>query len=159
SRSEAIEYAARRHVEIGGLREGRTCRTARGHRKTGPANCLCTKRLLGSRHDSCRKERGRAHAQGGRMRRVEPWLLAVAVVTGIRARAADSPAHPTRAPRPPPPPRVVRDHGRQPPPGDSPREAPPPPHEEKFEARAGFVWAAGRWDWRGGKWEWLPGHW
>ncbi|HEX8108193.1 MAG TPA: IPT/TIG domain-containing protein, partial [Kofleriaceae bacterium] len=26
-------------------------------------------------------------------------------------------------------------------------------------ARAGFVWAAGRWDWRAGKWEWLPGHW
>jgi hypothetical protein len=43
--------------------------------------------------------------------------------------------------------------------GDYPREAPPPPHEEKFEARAGFVWAGGRWDWRGGKWEWLPGHW
>jgi len=91
------------------------------------------------------------------MRRVEPWLLAVTAVTGIAAGATTSSAQPSpRDHRAPP---AARDHHREPPPGDYPREAPPPPHEEKLEARAGFVWAAGRWDWRGGKWEWLPGHW
>jgi hypothetical protein len=43
--------------------------------------------------------------------------------------------------------------------GGEPTEAPPAPREEKVEARAGFVWAAGQWDWRDGKWQWTPGHW
>ena len=93
------------------------------------------------------------------MRRVEPWLLAVTIATGIAARAADSSAQPTRDRHAPPPPPVERDHRRTPPPGDYPREAPPPPHDEHAGTRAGSVWAAGRWDWRAGKWEWLPGHW
>jgi hypothetical protein len=92
------------------------------------------------------------------MRRVEPWLLAVTVVTGIAAGATSSSAQPNpRDHRGPPP--GDRDHRREPPSGDYPREAPPPPREEKAEARAGFAWARGRWDWRAGKWEWLPGHW
>ena len=103
------------------------------------------------------------------MRRAESWLLAVTVVTGIAAGATSSSAQPSprdhRGPPPPvdrdhrrdSPPPADRDHRRESPPADVPREAPPPPHEEKVEARAGFVWAAGRWDWRGGKWEWLPG--
>jgi hypothetical protein len=94
------------------------------------------------------------------MRRVEPWLLAVTVVTGIAAGATSSSAQPNvRVHRDPAPTAtVVIDHHRAPPPGDYPREAPPPPRADKVEVRVGFVWAAGRWDWRGGKWEWLPGH-
>jgi len=52
----------------------------------------------------------------------------------------------------------VRDHRAHGPPASPPTEAPPPPREEKFAARAGFVWITGHWDWRG-KWEWVPGHW
>jgi IPT/TIG domain-containing protein/YXWGXW repeat-containing protein len=92
------------------------------------------------------------------MRRVEPWLLAVTVVTGIAAGATSSSAQPTRDHRTPPPP-VEHDHRREAPPADYPRAAPPAPQDEHMGPRAGFVWAAGRWDWRGGKWEWLPGHW
>jgi hypothetical protein len=87
-------------------------------------------------------------------------LLAITVVTGIAAGTASSSAQPARDHRPPPPP-VERDHRAPPAPpaADYPREAPPPPHVEKFGARAGYVWAGGRWDWRAGKWEWMPGHW
>jgi hypothetical protein len=40
-----------------------------------------------------------------------------------------------------------------------PTQAPPPPREERFAARAGFVWVRGRWDWRDGNWQWVSGHW
>ncbi len=94
------------------------------------------------------------------MRRAESWLLAVTVVTGIAAGAPSSSAQPGPRDHREPPPPAGRDHRREsPPPGDVPREPPPPPRAEKFDARAGYVWAAGRWDWRGGKWDWLPGHW
>lgn len=49
--------------------------------------------------------------------------------------------------------------GAAPPPDGRPHEAPPPPREEKAGARAGFVYARGRWDWRDGKWQWVDGHW
>ncbi len=39
-----------------------------------------------------------------------------------------------------------------------PNSAPPPPRNEKYGARRGFVWVAGRWDWKNGKWDWVPGH-
>jgi hypothetical protein len=55
----------------------------------------------------------------------------------------------------------ARDHrtpAPPPPAATGPTEAPPTPREEKFAARAGFVWIAGRWDWKG-KWEWVAGHW
>ena len=44
--------------------------------------------------------------------------------------------------------------------GTWPTEAPPPSREEKVEAaKAGEIWAKGRWDWKNGKWEWMAGHW
>jgi hypothetical protein len=73
------------------------------------------------------------------------WLL----VEGSWVDGAAPPSPPQ--PPPQPPPQTVD--------GVGPREAPPPPQDEHMGPRAGFVWAAGRWDWRGARWEWLPGHW
>jgi hypothetical protein len=93
--------------------------------------------------------------KGERMRRIQPWLVAITIAAGLTAQATTSAAQP-RDHRTPP--TTERDH-RAPPPGDVPREAPPPPRDEHVTARTGFAWVSGRWDWRGGKWEWLPGHW
>ena len=40
-----------------------------------------------------------------------------------------------------------------------PTAAPPPVRVETVQAKAGYVWIAGRWDWRGGQWAWVDGHW
>lgn len=53
---------------------------------------------------------------------------------------------------------VVRDH-RAPKPLPYPTSAPPARRAENHAARAGYVWATGRWNWKGGKWMWMPGHW
>jgi len=89
------------------------------------------------------------------MRRVEPWLVVIALVMSV-AGAANVAAQPAvRDHRnPPPPPQMERDHRRLPP--GAPSE-PPPPQAETPVSRPGFVWIPGRWDWRG-KWQWVPGH-
>ena len=55
------------------------------------------------------------------------------------------------APPPPPPP--------PPPPYNGPAQPPPPPREERYEPKAGFVWARGYYEWRNGQYEWHAGHW
>src|SRR5437764_14068051 len=42
---------------------------------------------------------------------------------------------------------------------ERPREAPPAPKQERFAARAGFLWIPGRWEWHKHHWNWLDGHW
>src|SRR5688572_9578249 len=38
-------------------------------------------------------------------------------------------------------------------------DEPPAAQEERYEARAGYVYVRGRWNWQGNQWVWAPGHW
>ena len=89
-------------------------------------------------------------------------LLSLAIARTALVGAARLDAQPTRDHRAPPPPEnPTRDHRQPAPPptATGPTEAPPSPREEKFAARAGFVWIAGRWDWKNDQWAWIDGHW
>ncbi len=51
---------------------------------------------------------------------------------------------------------------RNPPPQptyNGPASAPPPPREERYDPRAGFIWARGHYEWRTNQYEWIGGHW
>jgi hypothetical protein len=63
------------------------------------------------------------------------------------------------SPPPPPPPPSYPQQPPPPPPASGPTSPPPPPRDERYEPKAGFVWAKGHYEWRNGGYEWINGHW
>jgi hypothetical protein len=65
---------------------------------------------------------------------------------------ARDPGYRDPTPPPPPPPSY--------PPAGGGRSSPPPaPRPEKYEPKAGFIWAKGHYEWKTNAYEWVDGHW